>query len=221
MIVHDISNLAGNLSLNCEMLLDTRSQEEIKEGLDSILNSLEDIRRLGENLLAIEKMEEGKMEVDISSVDLGGLIQERSELLSGFWVEYKKIQVIHKAQGEFQVLADKDLLVRVVDNLLINAFKNCPEKGKIVFNCFDQNDRAIFQLDNDGKAIPLNFQEIMFEKFQQLKINEVGPIKGTGLGLSFCKMAINAMGGNISVTSPLPDREDAVRMEIDLPRSMP
>jgi signal transduction histidine kinase len=60
-----------------------------------------------------------------------------------------------------------------------------------------------FQVVDQGPGVPVEYQQAIFEKFRQVEISEAGVAKGTGLGLAFCKLAVEAHGGSISMHSPV------------------
>jgi signal transduction histidine kinase len=94
---------------------------------------------------------------------------------------------------------DKRLLRQVLNNLLANAIKYSPNGGTVRFELICQNDRAIFQIQDQGIGIPKEDQPRLFEFFHRAK--NVGAITGTGLGLAIVKQCVELHGGDITVKS--------------------
>jgi len=96
-------------------------------------------------------------------------------------------------------LADQDMIRRVVTNLLENASKFSPQGSKIEIGVRQKEDQILVWVKDNGPGIPASEHERIFTKFTRLK-TENSP-KGLGLGLAYCRLALQAHGGNIWVDS--------------------
>jgi signal transduction histidine kinase len=94
---------------------------------------------------------------------------------------------------------DKKLLRQLLSNLLINAIKYSPRGGQIRFELTCQDNKAIFQIQDQGIGIPKEDQPRLFEFFYRAK--NVGAIAGTGLGLAILKTCVDLHRGEITVDS--------------------
>ena len=97
------------------------------------------------------------------------------------------------------VLADQDMIRRVVTNLLENASKYSPQGSKIEIGVRKEGDQILVWVKDNGPGIPASEHERIFNKFTRLK-TENAP-KGLGLGLAYCQLALQAHGGKIWVES--------------------
>jgi signal transduction histidine kinase len=97
------------------------------------------------------------------------------------------------------VFVDGDMIERVFINLLDNASKHTPESREVnvKVRTDDGGDFLLVTVTDQGQGIPLQFREVIFEKFRRLQGRDAP--KGMGLGLAFCRLAINAHGGAIWV----------------------
>lgn len=97
-----------------------------------------------------------------------------------------------------EVYIDENRIIEVLDNLIGNALKFTPEKGKVVVSClFSESDKHLMMtVEDNGPGIKLEHLEKIFHKFKQIE-NGLGTRMGTGLGLSISKYIIKAHGGNI------------------------
>jgi len=102
---------------------------------------------------------------------------------------------------EITVVADRDILLRVVINLLDNAIKFTAVDGTIVLGVEPVGDKVRFSIRDNGVGIPVADQEKIFAKFGQVAIRQSGNKCSTGLGLTFCKLAVEAHRGKIWVES--------------------
>ena len=96
-------------------------------------------------------------------------------------------------------------ILLVLTNLLTNAIKYKSEEreGNITVEAFKKGKNIVVSVKDNGKGIPEEYKEKIFNKFIQVKISNDGKIEGTGLGLSICKEIIKAHGGEIWVDSVL------------------
>ena len=93
----------------------------------------------------------------------------------------------------------------VLTNLITNAIKYKSEKreGYIIIEAFKKEKNIIVSVEDNGRGIPEEYIEKIFNKFIQVKVSNEGKIEGTGLGLSICKEIIKNHGGEIWVDSIL------------------
>jgi two-component system sensor histidine kinase/response regulator len=218
MIVHDINNLLTiNLGFAQLTLEDDTLPSSLREYVTTIEKSSNDIKTMTQSLLEVEKLESGTMPVSLGAVNLWELAEQRMSLLISQAAERGIHLDMQKLTEEIIAQADEDLLARVLDNLIFNAVKFCPDKGSIEINISRNEGMTEIRVTNDGAPIPKEFHERIFEKFAQVEVRQATGRKGVGLGLTFCKMALDAMGGTISVESPVPGREGGTRFVVRLP----
>ncbi|MBM3309418.1 MAG: ATP-binding protein, partial [Candidatus Altiarchaeales archaeon] len=102
-----------------------------------------------------------------------------------------------------QVLADKERLMLVVENLVGNAIKFTPQGGKIEVTASKDGDFVLVEVRDTGIGIPEEDKEKVFEKYYQVKSGSVTSTGGSGLGLVICKSIVEDLGGKIWVESKL------------------
>ena len=94
---------------------------------------------------------------------------------------------------------DADLVGRVVTNLLANALKFAPADGTVRLTLGLEDGQVRVALTDTGRGIAPEYHLRIFEKFGQAELRDKHV--GTGLGLAFCKLAVEAHGGQIGVAS--------------------
>jgi two-component system, sensor histidine kinase and response regulator len=167
------------------------------------------LAQMVDNLLDITRMEEGELRLNQSAFPLGPFLLEcvrairPPATLAEIGVDARLPADLPPAYG------DKEILRRVVENLLHNALKFTPPGGQVWAEvCLGEpaatpgspRDLQV-RIRDTGRGIPKGSEHKIFEKFAQVETDGCGDRRGTGLGLTFCKMAVEAHGGAIWVES--------------------
>jgi signal transduction histidine kinase len=200
MIVHDmrapIQTIMGYLELlkYNEHLSEDDSMyvhkiQECCGGLTEMVNSLLDISRLENNKIPLLSEE----------IDLEELIEK---VVSGFSGVANAPRIITDlAPCPEKLDADRSLIERVMINLLSNACKFTPGNGLVTVSMNRSAKGFIIKVTDTGEGIPPEEHDRIFEKFAQVMLSRKRYRYSSGLGLTFCKLAVEAHGGKISVKS--------------------
>jgi signal transduction histidine kinase/predicted negative regulator of RcsB-dependent stress response len=217
MVVHDIKNLIQvNLNFAHLLLLDENLPEDMRRYVHFIELSTKEMQLLISSLLTTEKLENDTFNLLLEKVDAWDLILKRIDLFN-FRLEENKVHVtLDKEINEVYINCDKYLIRRVFDNLIHNAGKFSTPEGNFTIRAKDNDSHWIFEFENDCEPIPGEFHDKIFDKYSQYNIDDAKKKQGVGLGLSFCKVATEAMGGSIDLNSPIPGREDGVKITVKL-----
>lgn len=206
MLIHDLKGPLSELLANLD-ILSLSLPDETQKFLKGARSGCDTLCRMISNLLDIARLEEGKLELVYEEIDPSAMIRESiarmSTLTSG-----KDLRIVENkpiTEPEEPLLADRDILIRVLQNLLSNAIQYSPV-GETITMGFDYGDtkNILFKVADRGPGIPPQDQQIVFEKFRKLEKKTEGRVYSTGLGLAFCKMAVEAHQGHISVVSDVP-----------------
>lgn len=107
-----------------------------------------------------------------------------------------------KAERESSViLADQQRLVQVIVNLLTNAIKYSPANTTVSLSVARENDAIKVEVIDQGRGLPVEMHEKIFESYVQTQKSDAKRGTGTGLGLAICKQIVEKHGGIIGVTS--------------------
>jgi two-component system sensor histidine kinase/response regulator len=204
MIIHDLrtpltSVLTGMLTLDVvgDLNEDQREMMGIAVvGSKTLLGMIND-------LLDVEKLESGAMRLDYAQMVAAGVVDSAISQVSPL-IQSKDLTLIQEITADLPTInADENKLCRTLVNLLGNAIKFTPRGGTITVNVCAANDKQslVFSVMDTGEGIPSDAFEHIFEKFAQVGSREAGRTMSTGLGLAFCKLAVEAHGGQISVCS--------------------
>jgi len=181
------------------------TKEEELEQLHLIQEAVKQMLQLLEDVLCIGTAEAGQLQLNPEPLalnefcrELVAQVQKRMSLKSTPASPQHTLTFVSRGQ-RFLACMDKRLLRQVLNNLLANAIKYSPNGGTVRFELICQNDRAIFQIQDQGIGIPKEDQPRLFEFFHRAK--NVGAITGTGLGLAIVKQCVDLHGGDITVKS--------------------
>ncbi|HEY2386277.1 MAG TPA: protoglobin domain-containing protein [Candidatus Binatia bacterium] len=197
MIVHDLKGPLGGILAVAQLALRRgEDHDPSRRHFEQIQRSARDLMRMIENLLEIDQMREGRLELRLEPVDLGALLGECS-------AEYHAAaemagQVIAVDAGRIPiVVTDRWLLRRVLNNLVVNAIRHSAA-SRIDLGARLERDRVLLHVRDGGRGMSSEEQAHLFAKPERMQGAHRDDI---GLGLVFCKMAVERMGGTIAVES--------------------
>ena len=194
MIVHDLKNPLS-------VMLGLTTSIPDKQSLALLHNSAQRMLNLVLNILDINKYEDSKLELKYSRTDINDLIKLVAEDAETS-LNFRKLKINLNLQEDLTFSFDKDIIHRVLDNILNNAIKYSPESETIHISTNQTGSNVRITIRNMGEPIPADMQEAIFEPYGRAdrKENE-SPVKSTGLGLAFCRIAVTAHNGTIGVES--------------------
>ena len=173
-----------------------------KEYLNLIDRNAHKMLQLVNQILDFRKIQNGKMKLHVSLVDMNGIIEM-------FMQEYKMLAeerdiafVFEKPAERVMVWCDAEKIGVVVNNLINNAFKYTDEGGKICVALQHDYDHktCTIRVEDDGVEIPKSQLEQIFERFSQAtntKVADDAVFAGTGIGLSLSREYVNMHHGKI------------------------
>ena len=134
---------------------------------------------------------------------LKSILENSIEDLKNYCDEQEAEVTLENIDENLSVYADPSKISLVIKNLISNAVKYRKEnvKPKILIDIIKKSNNVIVSVKDNGRGIPQDYLEKIFEKFIQVKVSNDGKIEGTGLGLSICKGIIKAHNGEIWVES--------------------
>ena len=199
MIVHDLRSPLSGILMSLELIGEAKGlDDKSKDILRRALSSAQQLTHMISTLLDVNKMEAGEMRLNPTAGDLRDAVNESLATLSGLVASR---QIIVDADGPVPASFDREIIVRVVSNLVANAIKFTPKNGTVTLRVGSRRGGACVEVVDTGRGIPPEFHARIFEKFGQVEARQQKQHLGTGLGLAFCKLALQAHGGDIGVES--------------------
>lgn len=157
--------------------------------------------QLVNQILDFRKIQNGKMKMHVSYVDLNAMIEQLMQEFRVLAEERDIAFVFDKAEEHVTAWCDAEKIAIVLNNLLSNAFKYTGEGGRICIALEHDYDRQIctMRVEDDGVGIPKSQLEVIFERFSQAsnKTSDDNAYAGTGIGLSLSRGYVNMHHGRI------------------------
>jgi len=153
------------------------------------------------DLLNVSRIEEGKLKYNFEKTDFQEIISKTVKTV-GNSLDKKNIKLTLKGTRNIpEVLADKEKMTLALQNLLDNAVKYTPEKGKVILSTTQKGDFLEISVKDNGVGIPEKDKPKMFSKFFRASNVLKLDTDGTGLGLFIIKTIIESHGGTIRLES--------------------
>ena len=199
MIVHDLRTPLTAVIIGVEMLEKFGALNETQRELIAIAaGGGKTLLAMINDLLDVEKMESGTTQLEYQELSAATLVAGALEQVAALAGDGQIVLVTEIAAGLPLFSGDENKLSRTLVNLIANAIKFTPAGTVTISASSDDGKNLRFAVRDTGQGIPAEAFERIFEKFGQLDSHTK---VGTGLGLAFCKLAVEAHGGQIQVES--------------------
>jgi PAS domain S-box-containing protein len=160
-------------------------------------NNSQRLVRLINDILDIEKIESGKVNLVRETVDVRSVLEQAMEDTRAYAKSYGVRIRIASSTTLCELQSDADWLVQIVTNLLSNAIKFSPQGGEVEIAVEKRNSATRISVRDHGCGIPEDFKHEIFEKFAQADSSDTRQKGGTGLGLSIVKQMVSRLGGEV------------------------
>jgi len=207
MLVHDLRSPLTVIMSGIETLRLLHERGQSEAALDTFLevatHSGRRMLRLTNTMLDFYRLEEGGFPLQIAPLALPNVVQEMMPEFSALSA-YQEVKLENHVSPDLPlVMADQDLLDRVLGNLLDNAIKFSPRDGTVTISAIVDEEPGFITVSvaDQGAGIAAKDRDQLFQKFSQIR-PEGSRRRGAGLGLAFCRLAVEAQGGRIWLESP-------------------
>lgn len=200
-VTHELRTPLTSIRALSEIVFDNPDlpEEDRLRYLEAVIRETERLSHLITQVLSLEKYENGMQHLEARPVDLAQLLHDNLASIQAL-ISKEQLEVkVHIASLLPTIHADPDLLSQVFYNLISNAIKHA--KATIHVSAQFSDGQFCIEVTDDGKGIPLDIQELIFDKFFQAKNQTLQKPQGSGLGLAICKKIIELHHGQINVQS--------------------
>lgn len=171
--------------------------------LGQVSEEVRRLRRLSENLSALSRAEEGRLELHVQRVDLRELAQSATERLRPQAEDSGLELAVEAGSTPLPVEVDVDHIAQVVTNLVGNAMRATPEGGRVTVACHAEGGRAVLSVRDTGEGLAHEDLDRIFERFYRVSSRRRGEHDtGSGIGLTIARGIVRTHVGDIAADSP-------------------
>ncbi len=200
MTYHDLRAPLQNVQTSfaaLERLMAKVEDGRVRDVIQTGAQSTRQIGRIIRSLLDMERLENGSIQLHPQPTPLAEVMDDVLGIVAPLAQEANHQLIVTIEPSLPALMVDGNLIERVLINLIENAIKYTPSGGSIRITAGTSGGAACIKVADDGPGIPYHLREAIFDKFY--RIRATSGRDGIGLGLSFCRLAIEAHGGNIRV----------------------
>ena len=204
MIVHDLKTPLTSMLATLEMLRDGDFgpvEERPARALSDVEGKAEDLLGLIEDLLDVSRADVQRLALQPEPIAPAALL---AEVIFDWELRFRQEQTTARTEvaDDAPVFdADKTLVRRVLANLVQNAITHSPVPVTLVLGARRDPAGIVLTVQDNGPGIPEEYQDLVFQKFEQVRTPHAPRVRSSGLGLAFCRVAVEAHGGRIWVRS--------------------
>ncbi len=205
LIVHDLKNPLSSILSNVQFVLARAVlPADERESLDDVVRASQSMVRIVMNLLDVSRSDDGALVPHVTEFDLPALLAEVCSEMERR-IEDKEQRLVLAVAAEVRTMrGDRDLVRRIVENLIDNAYKYGPRQATISLDVVpatmdDGAEAAVeMRVRDEGAGIPTAYRQIIFEKYGRVDSLGGREVRNShGLGLVFCRRAVDLHGGAI------------------------
>ncbi len=203
-VFHELKTPIFNIQGYLETLIDGGINDE-KINYKFLKKASKNVNRMAEivdDLQMISNLEDGSFALSDDKFDITKLVTDVIDLME-VRAKKKKIKISLKegCDKSFNVVADRELIQQVLNNLLTNSIKYGKDNGKTQIGIYDMNENVLVEISDNGLGIDTKHLPRIFERFYRVDKDRSRELGGSGLGLSIVKHIIEAHGQTVNVRS--------------------
>ncbi len=199
---HDLKNPLSSIKMLAKYLCENEllPKTEIKEFSNDILDTSERMFELIKNLLDVNAIEEGKIQINPEMYMLRDVMSYSIKHYKEIATQ-KNIALVDNIDFSQPIYCDRTYFIQMIDNLISNAIKYSPHNKKVHVTYSHDDKFHYFKVKDEGPGISQEDQKKLFKKFSKLSATPTGGEHSTGLGLSIVKKLADLMGVKVECES--------------------
>jgi signal transduction histidine kinase/HAMP domain-containing protein len=200
-----LNSIIGFTDLLLTQELGPALSDQQRDFLETVARNGRQLLELINELLDLQRIAAGRMELKPETVELAGLLSETVDTVQAQALKHGHALVVTPPARDLRVHADRGRVRQILLNLLSNAIKFTPDGGRITLVAATVNGgaEARIAVTDTGIGIAAEDQEKLFKEFSQLDASASRKYEGTGLGLALSRRLVELQGGEIGVESEM------------------
>ena len=204
-VSHELRTPVSVIMANAETLVDgaLEDKKQAKVFSKAILHNAERLSDMVSSLLDLSRIDYGELKLNIEELSINDCINDAIDSLKNLG-KRKNISIECSCSKDKIVLADKNALERILNNLIENAFKYSDSQSTINISTKKVKDYLEISVKDSGRGIPDEEQDFLFDRFYRTAEARATEEKGSGLGLAIVKNLVNNLNGEVGVKNAKP-----------------
>ncbi len=195
LVAHDLRNPLTSSLCMTEMLLSQTESNDQSEAIELIHNSLTRMKNIVNQVLNVEVIESGKLNVNIIETRVDKVLHQVSHSLQPI-AQQKEIVILNLFES-VSMLTDANLIAQIAENLLSNAIKYSPFGSIVSISLHKSGDLIKMEVSDNGPGIAQEDAKKLFSRYSRTKNDPTAGESSVGLGLSIVHRYVTALGGEV------------------------
>lgn len=195
LVAHDLRNPLTSSLCMTEMLLSQTESNDQSEAIELIHNSLTRMKNIVNQVLNVEVIESGKLNVNIIETRVDKVLHQVSLSLQPI-AQQKEIVILNLFES-VSMLTDANLIAQIAENLLSNAIKYSPFGSIVSISLHKSGDLIKMEVSDNGPGIAQEDAKKLFSRYSRTKNDPTAGESSVGLGLSIVHRYVTALGGEV------------------------
>ena len=204
-VSHELRTPVSVIMANSETLVDGAldDKKQSKVFAKAILHNAERLSDMVSSLLDLSRIDYGELKLNIEELPINEHINKAIDSLKNLG-KRKNISIMCSCSKGQIVLADKNALERILNNLIENAFKYSDSQSTNNISTKKVKEHLEISVKDSGRGIPNEEQDFLFDRFYRTAEARATEEKGSGLGLAIVKNLVNNLNGEVGVKNAKP-----------------
>jgi two-component system phosphate regulon sensor histidine kinase PhoR len=196
---HELKTPLTTIKGYSELISDAEFETKEASQIATVITAQADrMNKIIEDLLELSKIESRNITLSNEIVNIEGLF---AQLIEGFAYITERPETIIESAHKSQLIADKQLMYSIIENLLSNAYHYTPQTGQVILRSSDHAEGMMIEVIDTGMGMPSNEVTRITERFYRIDKGRSISTGGTGLGLSIVKHSLELLGGYLEIES--------------------
>ncbi len=201
-MTHELKTPISGASIAIELLRDNNNQAKKEEYVQIAQNELKRLTGLVEKVLNMAAFEKNEITLALETVILHPFLSEIVNNVQPLLNHHNRSIRFNVSPQYLAIVADRFHLQNVIINLIDNAIKyNDKPNPAIDIQIGQQDNDIVIRVADNGKGIPANYTDKIFDQFFRVPSGDLHEVKGYGLGLSYVKAIVTLHKGTITAYS--------------------